>query len=112
MTDNQSQIFQLADKIEYSEDGILSKVLLKDETCQHTLFCLGGGTDISEHTATRNATVHCVEGEGILTLYGKDIELKPGVLVYMPANAPHALKAHQNLAFLLTLWSSNSSASV
>nr|WP_322653955.1 hypothetical protein [Nostoc sp. CmiVER01]MDZ8123546.1 hypothetical protein [Nostoc sp. CmiVER01] len=34
---------------------------------------------------------------------GEDITLQTGVFVFMPANAPHALKAEENLTFLLTL---------
>ncbi|HAG79767.1 MAG TPA: cupin domain-containing protein [Cyanobacteria bacterium UBA12227] len=99
----QSLVTQLKDKIEYAETGVLSKVLLKLSYCQYTLFCLASGTDISEHTSTRNAVVQVIEGRGILTLEGQDILLEPGVFVCMPANAPHALKADENLAFLLTL---------
>lgn len=98
-----SSTIQLKDQISYPESGILSKVLVKDENCQYTLFCLAAGTEISEHTSTRNATVNVLDGEGILTLEGQDISLQPGVFVVMPANAPHALKAVNNLAFLLTL---------
>jgi quercetin dioxygenase-like cupin family protein len=99
----QSLVAQLKDKIEYAETGILSKVLLKTSCCQYTLFCLATGTDIAEHTSTRNAVVQVIEGQGMLTLEGQDITLEPGVFVFMPANAPHALKAEDNLAFLLTL---------
>jgi quercetin dioxygenase-like cupin family protein len=98
-----SLVTQLHEKIEYAETGVLSKVLLKTPHCHYTLFCLAAGTDISEHTSTRNAVVHVLEGQGILTLEGEDIELTPGVFVFMPANAPHALQAPENLAFLLTL---------
>lgn len=100
MTQN---IFNLKDKINYSESGILSSVLWKNDICQYTLFCLAQGTDISEHTSSRNATVQVLEGTGILTLNGEDIPLEPGIFIVMAANAPHALKAESNLAFLLTL---------
>ncbi len=92
----------LGDVIEYPEAGILSKVLLQDSACQYTLFCLAASTGISEHTAARNATINVLEGKGILTLEGEDIELKAGGFIVMPAHAPHALKAETNLAFLLT----------
>jgi quercetin dioxygenase-like cupin family protein len=94
---------QLQDKIQYAETGIFSKVLLKLPHCQYTLFCLAAGTDIVEHTSTQNAVVQVLEGNGILTLEGEEITLEPGVFVFMSANAPHALKASENLAFLLTL---------
>ncbi|MBK4728658.1 cupin domain-containing protein [Oxynema sp. CENA135] len=89
--------------IEYPQDGVLSKVLLKDDNCQYSLFCLAAETDISEHTSSRNASIVVLEGRGILTLEGEDIQLEPGVFVFMTAHAPHALKAQDNLAFLLTL---------
>ncbi|MDR9405004.1 MAG: cupin domain-containing protein [Halothece sp. Uz-M2-17] len=44
-----------------------------------------------------------MEGEGTLTLNGEVITLTPGVVVYMPAHAPHALEAKTNLAFWLIL---------
>lgn len=103
VTTAQSLVTHLRDKIEYAETGVVSKVLLKVPHCQYTLFCLAAATDIAEHTSTRNAVVHVIEGQGALTLEGQDITLEPGVFVYMPANAPHALKADTNLAFLLTL---------
>lgn len=102
-TANSSFSFQLQERIEYPADGVLSKAILKDSNCQHTLFCLAAGTEISEHTSTRNAVINVIEGQGVLTLEGEDIQLEPGIFVFMKANAPHALKAEQNLAFLLTL---------
>lgn len=101
--ESRSSAIQLQEQIEYPQQGILSKVLLKDQVCQYTLFCLAAGTDIEEHTSARNATVNVIEGTGTLTLEGTQINLHPGVFIFMPANAPHALQADTNLAFLLTL---------
>lgn len=89
--------------IEYPENGILSKVFVKDDHSQQNLFCLASGTILEEHTSAKNATVMVLEGEGTLTLNGKKIDLDRGVLVYMPAHAPHALEATTNLAFWLIL---------
>lgn len=102
-TTSSSLFTQLQNKIEYAETGVLSKVLLKAPYIQYTLFCLAAKTDIAEHTSTRNAVVYVIEGQGTLTLEGQDIPLEPGVFVFMSANAPHALTAETNLAFLLTL---------
>ncbi|MFW9262207.1 cupin domain-containing protein [Nostoc sp. CALU 546] len=103
ITISPSFMIQLQDKIEYPSAGVLSKVLLKDNACQYTLFCLAANTDISEHTSTRNATINVIEGRGLLTLSGEDIALKPGVFIFISANASHALKAEENLTFILTL---------
>ena len=100
---NNSFTATLQDLIEYSTNGILSKVLLKDNSSQYSLFCLAADTEIEEHTSTRNAFITVVEGTGNLNLEGKDIALAPGVFVFMPANAPHALLAKENLGFVLAL---------
>ena len=97
----------LRDHIEYPASGVLSKVIWKNELCQYSLFCLAAGTEISEHTSTRTATVQVIEGTGSLTLKGEPIALTPGMFIFMEANAPHALEAASNLAFLLTLSSPN-----
>ncbi len=93
----------LQDLIEYPSSGIFSKVLLKDKNSQYSLFCLAAGTEIDEHTSTRNAVITVIEGTGNLNLEGEDIALAPGVFVFMAANAPHAVQAQENLAFLLAL---------
>lgn len=102
-TGDSSFFFSLKERIEYPADGVLSKVIFKDNNCQYTLFCLAAGTNISEHTSTRNAVINVLEGRGVLTLEGNDIHLEAGIFVCMSANAPHALTAEENLAFLLTL---------
>ncbi|PMB51502.1 cupin [Fischerella thermalis CCMEE 5201] len=106
-TTNSSFVKQLREEIEYPHTGVLSKLLLQDNACQYTLFCLAANTEISEHTSTRNVTINVIAGQGLLTLSGEEIALEPGVFVFMPANAPHALKAQENLAFLLTLSEKN-----
>lgn len=106
-TASSSFFFPLRERIEYSAEGVLSKILLKDNNCQHTLLCMAAGTNISEHASTRNAVINVIEGRGILILEGEEIQLEPGIFVFMRANAPHALRAEQNLAFLLTLSETN-----
>jgi nitric oxide dioxygenase len=93
----------LQNAIEYPQAGILSKVLVKDNNCQYTLFCLAKDTELEEHTSTRNAVITVIEGKGTLVLERNAIALQPGTFVFMKANAAHALKAEENLAFVLTL---------
>ena len=100
-TANNSFNATLQDLIEYPTSGMNSKVLLKDSNSQYNLLCLAAGKEIDEHTSTRNAVTTVVEGTGNLNLEGKDIALAPGVFVFMPANASHAVQAKENLAFTL-----------
>ena len=89
--------------IKYPKKGILSEEILKD-TIEVSLFCMSKGSEMSEHTSTKKAIVHVLEGRGIFNLEGKDIEMKPGILIHMKENARHSLKALDNTAFLLWLW--------
>ena len=94
----------LESMMEFPREGIFSKVLVKSSVSNYTLMCLAKGSDISEHTASREAAVTVLKGKGTFVLNGKKIKMKPGVFIYMPAHAPHSLSASDNLAFLLSLF--------
>jgi quercetin dioxygenase-like cupin family protein len=98
-----SLVKNLNELMEFPREGIFSKVLVKTDTTNHTLMCLAKGSDISEHTSTREAAVTVLKGKGTFVLNGKKIKMQPGVLIFMPKNAPHALSAEENLAILLSL---------
>ncbi|MBR9691597.1 cupin domain-containing protein [Candidatus Woesearchaeota archaeon] len=89
--------------MEFPKEGIFSTVLAKADNYSYTLMCLSAGTEIDEHTSTKDGVVQVLKGKGIFTLFGKDIEMKPGVFIFMPKDAPHLLKAEEDLAILLLL---------
>lgn len=93
----------LNNEMEFPKEGVFSKVLKKSDNYNYTLMCLSGGTDIDEHTSTKNGVVQVLKGNGIFTLEDEEIEMKPGVFIFMPANAVHKLKAKEDLAILLLL---------
>ncbi|PIR73505.1 MAG: cupin domain-containing protein [Candidatus Moranbacteria bacterium CG10_big_fil_rev_8_21_14_0_10_35_21] len=96
---------ELKKLIEYPSSGILSKEIDKNEKVEISLFCMAKGTDLSEHTSTREGLVVVLDGEGEFILEGKNIKMTPGVLIHMQANAVHSLKAQEkNTAFLLILF--------
>jgi quercetin dioxygenase-like cupin family protein len=99
---NAEVTIDLQELTDYTKPGVTRKVLAKDERNNFSLLCLTAGTNIPEHTASRNVSVTVVEGVGILTLGGREIPLKPGVFAYLPANVPHAIFALENLSFLHT----------
>jgi len=61
---------KLIDLISYSKGGILSKVLVKSEKVNVTLFSMARGTELSEHTSTKDALIYVIEGKGVFTLEG------------------------------------------
>jgi len=89
--------------IEYPKEGILSKSIFKDAKLDITLFCMAPKTDMREHTSSRQAVVQVLEGKGIFNLEGEDIVMEKGVIINMPKNALHSLKAEERTSFLLTL---------
>lgn len=95
--------FNIKNLIAYSEGGILSKVIVKSEKLDATLFSMAKNTEISEHTSTKQGFVYVVEGKGIFTLEGKQIEMSPGVFIQMQKNMVHSLKAIEDTSFLLVL---------
>ena len=103
MSKLESKNVNLMEGMEFPKDGVFSKVLAKGETSNYTLMCLSKGTDISEHTSTREGAVTVIKGKGTFYLGDKAIALEPGVFIFMPKNAPHSLSAEEDLAILLSL---------
>ena len=90
--------------IEFPRDGIVSKTVLKTTGKDITLFCMSSGQLLSSHTSSYPAIIHVLQGKGEVTLAKKKYEAKPNSWFYMPADLPHAIKATENLVFLLTLF--------
>ena len=91
------------DEINYSEDGILSKELWRTEAMDVTLFSMAEGTEISDHTSSKEGIVYVIEGDGEFVLEGETIEMKPGVTIYITKKAVHSLKANKDTSFILAL---------
>lgn len=96
-------IEKINELIEYPQKGILSKVVVKNNKLDVTLFCMAEGTEISEHTSTKQGFVYIIEGEGNFNLQGEDIKMAPGVFIFMEENNVHSLRADKNTSFILSL---------
>ena len=93
----------MKEMIEYPTEGILSKDVLRDDKVNATLFCMAAGTEMSEHTSVKQGFVYVIEGNGIFTLEGEEIEMKPNVFIPLNKNAKHSLSAKENTSFMLVL---------
>jgi nitric oxide dioxygenase len=89
--------------MQFPKEGVFSTVLAKGDDYNNTLMCLAAGTDIDTHTSTKKGVVQVLKGNGTFKLFDKDIEMKPGIFIFMPKDAPHSLKAEEDLAILLIL---------
>jgi quercetin dioxygenase-like cupin family protein len=82
---------------------VVSKVLIKKETGNVTLFAFDKGQELSEHTAPFDALVQVIEGKVNVILDGKSNITKDGEMIIMPANIPHALKAVEKFKMMLIM---------
>ncbi len=89
--------------LEPPKDSIVSKVLLKDADLEVTLFAFDAGQGLNEHTSSFPALIEIIDGEGSMTLDGREVRLTKGSWVYMKPNTPHSLTANKPLKMLLTL---------
>ena len=96
-------VMNLSQQIEYSQGGIISKQVLKNEIGNITLFSFDKDQILSEHTAPFDAMVQVIEGKAEILINGKPNILKTGESIIMPANIPHALNAIEPFKMILTM---------
>ncbi|MFQ6607472.1 MAG: cupin domain-containing protein [Fidelibacterota bacterium] len=89
--------------IEYQEDAVVSKILIKKETGNITLFAFDKGQELSEHTAPFDALVQLLEGRAAITISGNINQVKEGEAIVLPANKPHALSAPVPFKMMLVM---------
>jgi quercetin dioxygenase-like cupin family protein len=98
-----SEVFNLTEVIDYQEDSVVSRTLIKKKTGTVTLFAFDQGQALSEHTAPFDAMVYIIDGEVEITISGKAFHLNTSEMIIMPANEPHALKAVKKYKMLLIM---------
>ena len=96
-------VLDISASVKYSDGGIISKQVLKNEVGNITLFSFDQGQGLSEHTAPFDAFVQILEGEAEIRIGGQPLLLKAGRSVIMPANVSHALHATKRFKMLLTM---------
>ena len=93
----------LATLVEYSDDSIVSKMILNKPVGTITLFAFDKGQRLSEHTVPYDAVVQIIEGTGLLTIGGKDVSVSIGRIIIMPGNVPHSVTADEKFKMLLIM---------
>jgi len=99
----EAQAFSLSSLVDYQVGSVVSRVVLKREKGNITIFAFDEGQGLSEHTSPFDALVQDVEGEAEVTVSGKTIALKPGDVVLLPAEKPHAVRAITRFKMALTM---------
>ncbi len=91
----------LQTELELPAQGILSRVIQKDEHVNITLFGFSAGESLSAHSAPTPAVLYFLQGEAEVQLGESTVQARQGSFVYMPPQLLHAITAQSPTRMLL-----------
>ena len=97
------EVKQLVELLQYQDNSIVSRVMLKNNGGTVTLFAFDEGEGLSEHTAPFDALVVVLDGEADIEIAGEGSKVRQGETIILPANRPHAVKAATRFKMLLIM---------
>lgn len=95
--------FNLAGEVEYSDNSIVSRTIVKNSGGNITLFAFDKGEELSEHTAPFDAVVSVTDGWARITIGGEANDVNAGETIIMPAGIPHSVKALERFKMMLIM---------
>ena len=98
-----SKVIPMAGLIGVQPGAVVSRTVISKPAGTVTLFAFDQGQGLSTHSAPYDAMVWILDGEVEITIDGKLLHAKPGDMVIMPANLPHALNAIQPFKMALVM---------
>lgn len=96
-------VFNLTEKVAYAEGSVVSKIIIRNEKGNLTLFAFDKGEFLSEHTAPFDAILQVLDGKGEVIIDGNSFHLSVGETIIMPANIRHSVIATEKFKMLLTM---------
>jgi len=93
----------LCDLIDYQDDAVVSRTLIKNRTGTLTVFAFDQHQELSEHTAPFDVFIQVIEGDCEVTIGGNPHLLRPHECLIMPADIPHAVKAVTRMKMMVTM---------
>ena len=98
-----AKAFALQTSVDYAQDAVVSKTLVKKQAGSITLFAFDAGQALSEHTSPFDAVVQVLDGEAEITIDGRPQSVSAGEMLIMPAGIAHALSAKTPFKMLLVM---------
>lgn len=98
-----SRAIPMAGLVEVAPDAVVSRTVITKKAGTVTLFAFDKGQGLSTHSAPYDAMVWILDGAVKITIGDKSLSAKPGDMVIMPANIPHALDATQPFKMALVM---------
>ncbi len=96
-------IHDVRDNLEIPNEGILSKVLYRDDSIRVVGFAFDTDQELTEHTAGRPIVVQVISGRVRFSAEGVDTELGSEGWLHLEASIPHSVLALEPSRLLLTL---------
>ena len=103
MNDQYTHIVDVAKEATPPEHGILSHTVFQNDSVKAVVFGFGQGDEMSEHTASKPAILHFLQGEVKLTLGDDTFAVQAGSWIHMAAGLPHTVLAKTPAIMLLLL---------
>lgn len=94
-------IAALQEPLEAPADSIVSKTVYNGDGVRIVLFAFAPGQELTEHTSTREALIHMLDGSAHITLGGEAVDASAGTLIRMAPNLPHSVQAQSHVRLLL-----------
>ena len=98
-----AEVARVAELANYQKGSVVSRILIRRDKGNVTLFAFDEGQELSEHTAPFDALSYVLEGRAEIRIAGQPFSLSAGDVILMPANQPHAVRAVSAFKMLLTM---------
>ena len=89
--------------VDYSDAGVVSKQVLKNEAGNITLFSFDKEEGLTPHTSPYDALLQVLEGIAEISIEENIHTLHAGESIILPANIPHGVLAKERFKMLLTM---------
>ena len=100
---NTAEVYTLKNMVDYADGSVVSKIIIRNDKGNLTLFAFDKGQNLSEHSAPFDAIVQVLEGTGTIIINKEEHSVGAGELIVMPANVPHAVEARERFKMLLIM---------
>lgn len=101
IVDSEPQV--LTQLVDYEEGRVVSRTFAQTKALSLTLFAFDQDEGLSTHTAAGDAFVQILDGEAAITIGDKEVVVRAGEVVVMPAHVPHSLHARNRFKMLLVV---------
>ncbi len=89
--------------IEYVPNAVVSKTIIKKTTGNITVSSLDAGEELAEKTSPFDLYIQIIDGSADLIINEKNLKLKLGEGIIIPAHARHCFNAHEQFKMISTI---------